>query len=88
LDCNVASPQVATEAAAAIAHVADRNHCAHIPCSSSTHDHPNAGCAGHAFGIDQATPTPFFASIRLRVVTQHDEVIGLTLSPPVRPPLA
>jgi hypothetical protein len=88
VDSTLAVPQVARKAATVVAHEADRKHCLHIPCSSSTHDHTNAGCAGHAFGIDQASPTAVYASIRQRVVAQDDAVIGLTFPPPVRPPLA
>jgi hypothetical protein len=87
-DCSFGAPQVASKGASVLAHEAERNHCMHIPCSSSTHDHTNSGCAGHAFGIEQANPNTFFASITQRVVAQDNAIFGLTLPPPVRPPLA
>jgi hypothetical protein len=85
---DVAFPLAASVSVAVSPSAEDGKHCVHIPCTSSTHDHTNAGCAGHASGLDHGAVNAFSPRSRQRVTTRNDAVAGLTLAPPVRPPLA
>lgn len=85
---DVAFPLASSVSVAVSPSAEDGKHCVHIPCTSSTHDHTNAGCAGHASGLDHGAVNAFSPRSRQRVTTRNDAVAGLTLAPPVRPPLA
>lgn len=68
--------------------VAGDAHCQHIPCSNSGHSHTSSGCGGHAFvSMFPNAPWKDFNSMS-RIGFSNESHCGLTLPPPVRPPLA
>lgn len=63
-------------------------HCPHVPCPNTSHNHLPGGCVGHSFVSTAALETPGMAVTDGRVAFEHDDASGRTLLPPVPPPLA
>ena len=63
-------------------------HCPHVPCPNTSHDHLPGGCVGHSFLSTAALEAPRVALAQGRVASEHDDAGGRTLLPPVPPPLA
>lgn len=67
--------------------VAGDAHCQHIPCSNSGHSHASSGCGGHSFvSLFPHEPLKNFNSMS-RIGFSNESITGLTLLPPVPPPL-
>lgn len=63
-------------------------HCAHIPCTNAAHSHTSGACAAHSFvAIGEGFLGPDYVAADV-IGLKHERHAGLTLLPPVPPPLA
>ena len=63
-------------------------HCAHIPCANGAHSHTSSTCSAHSFvaNCDGCIALDFESTASISY--KNDHCVGLTLLPPVPPPLA
>jgi len=63
-------------------------HCAHVPCTNGAHSHSPGACSVHTFvAIGDGWIAPDFVAA-VSIGLKNDRHSGLTLLPPVPPPLA
>ncbi|MEQ1866872.1 MAG: hypothetical protein ABL996_19715 [Micropepsaceae bacterium] len=73
---------------AATAGVEQTEHCAHVPCGNSAHSHSSGPCSVHSFvAIGDGWVAPDFVAA-VSIGLKNDRHSGLSLLPPVPPPLA
>lgn len=73
---------------AATVGVEQMEHCAHVPCANSAHSHPSGPCSAHSFvAIGDGWVAPDFVAA-VSIGLKNDRYSGLSLLPPVPPPLA
>ncbi len=73
---------------ASTAGVEPMEHCAHVPCANGAHSHSSGPCSVHSFvAVGDGWVAPDFVAA-VSIGLRSDRHSGLTLLPPVPPPLA